>query len=71
VKRTENLKSEYEYATEEYYEEEVDKSSPKIKAQPLQPEEIMASPAQQSNDSPLLKKTPTLDPYNKFLQWTD
>ena len=42
------VQEEYEYATEEYYEEEDVKQStqkPAIKAKALEPEEIMASPA--------------------------
>lgn len=66
------LKEEYEYATEEYYEEELEKSQPipQIRAQALEPEEIMAAPAQ-LNATMSENKTPSLDPYNKFLKWTD
>ena len=69
---TQDLKEEYEYATEEYYEEELEKTKPKpqIRAQALEPEEIMATPAQ-LNGTMSDKKGPSLDPYNKFLKWTD
>ncbi len=55
--------SEYEYATEEYYEEEVHKP---IKAKPLEAEEVTAVPVPETK-----KSLPGLDPYNKFLRWTD
>ena len=63
---TQDLKEEYEYATEEYYEEELE-PKPQIRAQALEPEEIMATPAQLN----ATMSGPSLDPYNKFLKWTD
>jgi hypothetical protein len=55
--------SEYEYATEEYYEDEVNKP---IQAKALEAEEVTAVPVPETK-----KSQPALDPYNKFLRWTD